>query len=223
MVNTTPYEALVEAAALLTDAARIGDLDEGDLATAAAIVQQNRAALESARRALGPQCAVHLRYEESFYSEHCAHLSDLRDLGRMFRAEAYIASQNGDYRAAATIGLDIFELANAIRRGGLVTDLLFSIAIARLAIDALRKDRTNVDSASRLLLVRELRRLEAEREPFAGIIARDREWEVAVGYADLYSTGPKMVDGGGKTGPWPLVAAGCADLYLDADDYWADG
>lgn len=65
-MNTIPYEALVEAAASLTGVEPIADLDEDDLSTWAAIVQQNRAALESARRALGPQCAVHLRYEESY-------------------------------------------------------------------------------------------------------------------------------------------------------------
>lgn len=88
----------------------------------------------------------------------------------MFRAEAYIAAQNGDYRAVATSGLDILELANALDP---FTDLPF---IYRLIGSTFH----------------------------------------------LYSTGPKMVDGGGKTGPWPLVAAGCADLYLDADDYWED-
>lgn len=35
----------------------------------------------------------------------------------------------------------------------------------------------------------------------------------------LYSTGPNMTDGGGEFGPWHRVAAGQADLCLDAFDY----
>lgn len=38
----------------------------------------------------------------------------------------------------------------------------------------------------------------------------------------LYSPGPSQIDQGGTFGPYPLVAAGEADLCLDEADYWSD-
>jgi hypothetical protein len=35
----------------------------------------------------------------------------------------------------------------------------------------------------------------------------------------LYSLGPTNIDHGGSFGPWPMVAAGAADLCLDSGDY----
>ena len=274
-----------------------------------------------------------VRYEESLFSEHCEDFTHLRNLARAFRAEAWLATSKNDFQAAARICIDTLELANAARRGGLVTDLLVGVAISRIAMDALRKIRTQLPSGMRCFVMNELQRLEAEREPFADIVARDRDWETAVEYEDtpcdfmshelddpqecglseeeqreilqllqqmadrpesdrrnmqldednhilalmrllaidlalrdvndttgaipdelsslaphpfprlpvdpyteesfiyrrvddgsycLYSTGPKLADGGGQFGPWPSVAAGCADLCLDADDYRPD-
>lgn len=330
MATATPYHRLVESGASLTDSELIADIDDCDPSAVSAIVERNRAALESARNVLGPQCVVPLRYDQSFYAEHLAHISPLRNLARMFRAEAHSAARNNDHEAAASIGLDILDLANAIRRGGLVTDMLVGIAVSGIAIEPLRKNRAHFNSATRRRLIRELRHLESQREPFAEIVTRDRNWETAVGFDnqpgdftscemsdesslsdeqravrelirqvaqlpksdlekmhfdldrqvlalmrllaielalrdrcescgcfpeqlsslapellpglpldpftdapfiyrragntrfDLYSTGPKLNDGGGTIGPWPLVAGGCADLYLDAADHWPE-
>ncbi|HVC92252.1 MAG TPA: hypothetical protein VND64_01110 [Pirellulales bacterium] len=332
MVTATPYEALVESAASLTGTELIADIDDLDISAASAFLQRNHVALESARRTLGPQCVVPVHYDESFSSENRDHVCHLRNLARAFRAEAFVAAHDDDYRATTKIGIDILELANAVRRGGLETDLLVGIAFSSIAIGVLRTNRTKLDQATRHMLIHELRRLEAEREHFDDIVARDRDWQVALGCEDapcnfnweemnspelrdvpeeerkkllqllqqtadlpkpvlqqfmldqdrhvlalmrmlaidlalrdrydssgafaeelsslapdflpklpvdpytdtsfiyrrvgdkrfqLYSTGPKMRDGGGQIGPWPLVAAGCADLYLDAGDYWS--
>ncbi len=333
-MTATPYQTLVESAAQLTDVDSLVDIDEGQVAAALILVQRNQPALESARRVLGPKCGVTVRYEEAFFSEQCDSISHLRNLARVFHAEAYLATFRADFLTATRISLDILELANAVRRGGLLIDLLASIGISGIALGALCKIRTQLDNRTRRLVIDELYRLETQREPFAASIARDRDWEVAVGYKDkpckvivphelsdpkecglsgveqmeilqlvqqvanlpeadrhkvqwdsdchvlalmrllsvdlalrayrencgrfpdellsltphavsriptdpytnrpfiyrqlgvdsfcLYSTGPKRTDGGGHFGPWPSVAAGCADLCLDADDYWQD-
>lgn len=330
MMATTPYETLVESAARLTDVDTLADIDAAPASTTSEFVHRNQGALESARRVLGPTCVVPVRYEESFFADHCDHFSHLRNLTRAFRAEAWLAASRSDFRTAARCAIDILDLANAVRRGGLVTDLLVGIAISGIAIDTLRKIRTKIDNDTRRRVMDELQRLEAEREPFVDVVARDRNWEIAVGYEDkrcdfmslemddpeecglseeeqkeirqllqqiadlpesdqrkmqrdqdyrtlasmrllavdlalrdchattgslpndlssltprplaelpldpytensfiyrrisaasfdLYSTGPKLTDGGGHFAPWPSVAAGCADLCLDADDY----
>ena len=331
MVTVTAYEALVESASRLTDADAFGDIDDGNVAAASGLLERNRAALESARCALSRRCVVPVRYEKSFFSDHCHDLSHLRNLGRAFRAEALLAATSGNYGVAALHGIEMLDLGNATRRGGLVTDAQVGIVISGMALDTLRKIRTDLDHATRGTLIDGLQRIEREREPFADIVAREREWDLAVGYEEkpcdftsqdmgdpekcglsedeqkgllqllqqladlpqsdqrkmqldqdnrslatlrmlvvdlalrswrdtsptfpdslvsltpsplrtlpldpytgrsflyrplndtsflLYSTGPKAFDGGGEFGPWPNVAAGCADLCLDADDYW---
>ncbi|MDA0657959.1 MAG: hypothetical protein O2931_04600 [Planctomycetota bacterium] len=330
MMTTTPYEALVESAARLTDIDTLARIDASHASTASELLIQNEGALESARRVLGPTCVVSLRYEEAFFAKHCDHLLHLRNLARAFRAEARLAASRNDLRTAARINIDILELANAVRRGGLVVSLNVGIGFSGIAMDILRKIRTKIDHSARRLVIDELHRLEAERESFVDVVARDRDWEIAVGYEDktfdfmslkmddpeecgvseeeqmavrqllqqmsdlpksdfrkmqsdgdchilalmrllavdlairechatsgsipnrlssltpqpfaelphdpfteksfiyrrinatsfdLYSTGPKLLDGGGHFGPWWDVAAGCADLCLDADNY----
>ncbi len=88
---------------------------------------------------------------------------------------------NEGYKTAARCGIDILELANATRRGGIVTDLLVGIGISGIAMETLRKIRAKLDSATRQELIGDLQRIEAEREHFVDIIARDGEWESAVG------------------------------------------
>lgn len=184
MAASTSYQTLVEAAASLANMEQIAELGDTSVAAAAAFSRQNHDTLESARRCLGPGCAVTLRFEESFYNEHTGHVSHLRNLALAFRAEAYLAAQGGDYQAAAKSGLDILELANAVRRGGLVTDLLISFAISGIGLETIRAHRKKFDSATRRLLMDRLARLEAECEPIATITARDRDWEAAVGWTD---------------------------------------
>ncbi len=184
MMTATPYESLVAAAARLTDTDVLADIDEGNVSVASAHLDRNCFALEAARRALGPQCTVPLRFEEAFFSEHCDDFSHLRNLARAFRAEALRAAGNKDYHTAAEVGIDILELANAVRRGGLVTDLLVGVAISAIGIEGLRKIRTTLDHGTRRLLIEQLLRLEAERESFTEIVARDHKWEMAVGYKD---------------------------------------
>jgi hypothetical protein len=332
-MTATPYEALVESASRLVETEAIADLDDHNIAAAAALVERNRPVLDSARRLLGHQCSVPVRYEHSFLPGHVDDFSHLRNLARAFRVESLLAASRDDYAAAALVGVDMLELANAARRGGLIVDLLVGNAISGVAVESLRKFRAKLDETTRRTLRTHLERLEDEREPYDDIYARDQAWEQAVGckeepreftrhvlmepdecglsedeqqqilqciremverpeadkrkmqhdldhqtlamtrllrvdsalrswYAStktlpnnlavlvpqyleelppdpftgdhfiyrpvgsssfvLYSTGPKKCDGGGSFGHWSSVAAGHADLCLDADEFWED-
>ena len=110
-----------------------------------------------------------LRYEKAFFADHSEDCSQLRKLARAFRVEALFAASREEFSTAALAGVDILELANAVRRGGLVVDSLVSIAISGIAIESLRKLRGNLDEATRVTLRDSLRSLEHEREPFADI------------------------------------------------------
>lgn len=184
MVTVTAYEALVQSASRLIDAEAFADIDDGDVSAASGLLERNRPALESARYALSQRCTVPVRYEESFFQDHSDDLPRLRNLAHAFRVEALLAASRGDYRAAALVGIDILDLGNAARRGGLVVDAVVGNAISGVGLDALRKIRTDFDHATRGTLIDILQRVEGEREPFANVVARDREWELAVGYED---------------------------------------
>lgn len=332
-MSISPYESLVASASRLTETDALAEIDGDSISAASGFLEPNLTVLETARHALGQRCAVQVRYVESFYAEHLNDISHFRNLARAFRVQALLAASNLDYKTAARCGMDILELANATRRGGIVTDLLLGIGISGIAMETLRKIRTKLDHATRQELLDCLLRIEAERDPFVDVIARDYELEIAIGQENktcditsmelqepeecglskdeqkeliqfvqqiidlpdserqkmilsqdqgimalmrllvvdlalrtsyelsgtfpdnlstltprfltrlpldpytnesfiyrpgdgtsfhLYSTGPKMFDGGGKFGPWPSVAFGCFDLCLDADDYGQD-
>jgi hypothetical protein len=180
-MTATPYEALVESASRLISADTLADFEEHNISDAASLAEQNRHVLDSARHLLTQQCCVPVRYERSFFPDHADDFSHLRNLARAFRVEALFAASHGEFGTAALAGVDILELANAVRRGGLVVDLLVSIAISGVAMDLLRKLRGNLDEATRLTLRDALRSLQHEQEPFSDIYARDQAWERAVG------------------------------------------
>jgi hypothetical protein len=71
MMTNTPYETLVESAAQVSGVDALDDIDDSHVSAASRLLQQNQLAPESARRALGPECVVPLRYEEAFVSAHC--------------------------------------------------------------------------------------------------------------------------------------------------------
>ena len=82
------------------------------------------------------------------------------------------------------IGLNIFDLANATRRGGLVVDALVAVAFEGIAIDRTRRIRRRLKPDDATRLANELLRIDAEREPFDETVDRDRKWEEAVSYRD---------------------------------------
>jgi hypothetical protein len=84
------------------------------------LLRNNRAALEMARRALGQPCGVALEYSADFFEKHSQDWPRLRDLARSFRLELNWVARSGNPSQAVDIGVEILDLANAIRRGGLI-------------------------------------------------------------------------------------------------------
>jgi hypothetical protein len=184
MVAATPYDALIGAAKSLVGTQMLAACDTPPASAVRAYLSANSAHLATARGALAAGCRVPLRYDASFFPEHSEALSPLRNLAQSFALELQQAAADGDHSAAARIGVDLLDLANAIRRGGLVIDLLVSIAVASIAINLLRGVRGHLDASDRLALIRQLTRTEHDQEPVQEIIARDRHWESAVGYQE---------------------------------------
>ncbi|MGN6547154.1 MAG: hypothetical protein ACTHK7_19030 [Aureliella sp.] len=179
MANSS-FETLVQVAERLTDIKSLGHLEPNDLAAAPAFLERNRSVIEAARSALGPECSVTLRYDAAFLNEQCQRFEPLRQLACAFRAEGLLAVADAQYSAAVRPGIALVELSNAVRRGGLIIDLLISIGIADLGLELLANVRAHLDGVARRMLVQELQRLEAEREPFEDIAERDLAWEMVV-------------------------------------------
>jgi hypothetical protein len=176
------FKALVSAAARISDTSQVDELADvrPNRAIALAFVQQNSDALSAARRALARHCSMSLRYDPDSWTDYWNDILPLRQLARAFRVEARLAEVDGNLEGVVRIGLDLLALANATRRGGLITGQLVSVAIAGNGLEVLRRIRGQLTEPLRQTLIANLKRLDAEREPFAEIAVRDDSWEAIV-------------------------------------------
>lgn len=178
------YRSLIDAAADLAETGFLDDCESSPDTRAREYLNRNRVALAAARAALQGECAVRLRFDQEYYTEHTEDVGHLRNLAKTFALELRHAKRRDDFPAAVRIGIDLFQLSNAARRGGLILDFLVSIAFSSMAIEGLREGRAHCDEQLRKSLRDALRRIENEREPLRAIVERDRKWEVAVGWQD---------------------------------------
>jgi hypothetical protein len=168
MVAATPYDVLIEAGKSLVDMQILAACATPPDSAVRAYIAANSVHLATARGALAAGCSVPLRYDASFFGEHYAVMSPIRNLTQSFALELQQAAADGDYSAAARVGVDLLDLANAIRRGGLVIDFLVAIAVVQIAVNHLRRIREHLGAADRLALIRQLTRTEHELGAVAG-------------------------------------------------------
>jgi len=184
MAAMAGYEALIAAGESLTDA-RILDaqteLSDEDLAR---FLTANKEVLDQTRRILQQPCSVPLEYDAGWLEKQGDNGTPLRNLARSLALELKAAERLGDLPRAAGIGLDILQLANASRRGGLIIDALVAMAIEGIAIDGTRRIHRRLLAPDAVRLAQGLLRVDVEREPFDEIVKRDQKWEQAVGYRD---------------------------------------
>jgi hypothetical protein len=185
MIDNQSHVAYRELAAAATQLVELDAYDsphELPADIAVSLLEQNRAHLTAARAALAKGCAVPLSFDRDYYSQHDSLLcQQLRRLARVFHLEAFVANRTGDDDQVVQIGVDLLDLGNATRRGGLICDQLVSVAIASVGIDVLRRIRVRMSSALRRLLLMKLRHIKVQRETFAVIAARDESWTAATG------------------------------------------
>ena len=174
------YELLVAAGSSLMGTEIFAADTEPSDGNTVEFLSANMEALDRAREALRRNCVVPLEYDAGFFEKHSQDYSPLRDLARSFALELNATARLGDFGRATDIGLNIFDLANAVRRGGLVVDSLVAVAIEGIAMDRLRGYRLRLNPNEATHLANELLRIDAEREPFEEIVARDHKWEEAV-------------------------------------------
>ena len=133
------YDELIGIA--MTIPPRTGFYDEMEAEELAAIVEQNRPALEQARRALQNECmvAVDWNADQAGLQTHMDQGASLRGLARAFAAAARQANSEGRTEDAVQYGLDMFNLAAATSRGGLLIDRMLGGAIYYTGLYSLRE------------------------------------------------------------------------------------
>jgi hypothetical protein len=183
-MKLTPYQALVLIAADLESVIDVAELnpDESDLIER--LLQRNHHRSRQAEALLTPDCAVPIRYRESFFSDHVNDFSPLRRLARLWRLALDVAIHRGDGMATVSRAICLWDLANCCRRGGLVVDAQVGISISSIPTYALAPVRQRLSRSARTKLIAALIRIDAEREPFETILARDREWEQITQFVD---------------------------------------
>ena len=182
----TPFDRLIAAAKSLNPAeiqpaiTCVEDFEKVTVVQSEPFLAANRDALSAAREALQSKCSINLRYEGSYWAEHCENEESLRRLTRSFAVELGQAYAQGRLGKAARIGLDILELANILLRGGVITDFLVGNGCRGVGLDQLRRLRFQLDEEDRRMLIRELPRLEVDRDSFEFVVERDQKWEAAL-------------------------------------------
>jgi hypothetical protein len=138
--------------------------------------------LDATRKVALQRCEVPVEFKPDFFSHHMDDVQNLRNLSRAFRFASEVAAFKGDFDTVAQYGINILDLANATRRGGLIVDHLVAVAISGCGVGALRSHRHRFDDDVHGNLVSALNRYEREREPYSEITARDAKWEAESGY-----------------------------------------
>jgi hypothetical protein len=180
MTMTLGYERLIAAGSSLTGLEVFASETEPSNLETDEFLTANRESLEQARLALQLDCCLPLEYEESAFERRCQGYSPIRNLARSFGLELNALARHGCLKQAVDVGLVVFDLANAVRNGGLMTDLLVAIAIEGLAIERLRGFRRQLEPDAAIHLANGLLQNDDLREPFAAIAARDSHWEQVV-------------------------------------------
>jgi hypothetical protein len=165
--DVSPYEVLCRCADSLRGAGAVfGAYDDRCLV-------EDREVLATARSHLGPNVAVSLTESPDDV------LVTLRlfPLAHAIRAEAHQHRTEKRRREATEAGLDLLRLANVMRRGGLIADLLLSLRVESMAFNVLRALRMQWRGSECEDVVAAIAVIQSEREQYSEITRRDREWE----------------------------------------------
>ncbi len=171
------FNQLVQAAQSLEHTEILGREEPPTSEEMAEFVTANKPHLDAAREALRGEFHAEVVYVEDMFDKHMDEIVPLRDLARAFCLELTVAEREGRLADAVESGVNALDLAGAVRRGGFIIDMFIAGAISGFGVDALRRIRHRLGIDELRLLLRELQRVESQREAFASIAARDEQWE----------------------------------------------
>ncbi len=177
-----PYATLMETTLSLEGATTMLNRAEADaFESLPEFFDLNQDRLDQIRGALRQKPSIPLEYHPDWLpnSVHSKHA--MRLLSCIFGAELRLAIHRREFERACEIAIDGLDLANAMRRGGLLLDAVFSNGCSGDIHGLLVKIRSQLSAKERSWLIDELSRVDSERESFASIEERDKKWEGIVG------------------------------------------
>ncbi|MCA9203892.1 MAG: hypothetical protein KDA59_12630 [Planctomycetales bacterium] len=136
------------------------------------------------------ECVVPLEFTPEFFALHMDEVCYLRNLAVALSVASDVAALANDWTVVSKHGIQILDLANAVRRGGIVVDHLVSVVIAGTGTHCLRQARHNMSEWNLCELIVGLTRIDYEREPFAVIAQRDAKWVEETQYDQTESETP---------------------------------
>lgn len=170
------------AAVELSDSPLFHDLDRASLKAIRVYLAKHAGSVVAARAALNPPYSVPLRFEAEDFESHAAEWPSFRVLAHALSVLTRDLYSRGDLPEAASAGVDILRLANAIRCGGLKIDSQVGNCIASIGIRELRRLRPSLSAQQSTELSARLEELLDAREPFARVLERDRDWSRRTGF-----------------------------------------
>jgi hypothetical protein len=154
---------------------QVPDTETATKAQLRAFVDQHGQVLDGVRTALLRPCQVPVEYTATEFVNRDP--AAKRPLVLALRAEGKLAELEGRPADAARSYLTAVRLGHALGRGGLGSDALLGNAVAGIGVSGLRDVRKTLPPEEQGAVIRALRSLEAQREPAADVVNRDRVWE----------------------------------------------
>src|SRR4051812_46364665 len=131
MASSPGFLRLLNAASALADTEIWSREDCPTVDELRTFLYHNRSALEEARAAIAEPCWSTAETYLPCGLEWADRLGELRSLSRAFVARGLMAHADGDLSHAMRCGFDCLDLANSVRRGGLILSLQKSIEFER--------------------------------------------------------------------------------------------
>jgi len=139
-------------------------------------VERNREALRLVRVGLGHACQVPVEYSQAYISNHIHDLAGFKALAYSLKAEGALAERENRLSNAVNSYLDAMRLGHQVARGGLLIDQLVALACQAIGLPLLVDLRTNLSAQDWRVVIRKLETIEADQEPIAAMLARERTW-----------------------------------------------
>jgi hypothetical protein len=141
-----------------------------------ALNDTDRPALDRARKALAQDTGVVLSLNRGWEDEHDENLKNFKHLIVAFGLDAKCLCLAGQTNQAARIYLDGFRLAQATRKGGLITDGINALALELISTGELNSALPNLDAATCRDLAHSLEDYSQHRELPETTIANEKAW-----------------------------------------------
>lgn len=168
------YEEVLSAAELLKPSPK--DLVEFSTDQVQQLAEQNRPAVELAKKALLMDSAVPLQPTKIWDEQHLNDLAHLKLLTVALGIESRAQMLAGHTNESARCDLDIIRLAQTTRRDGIMIDAITSLGIETIGAASLHGKISRLDAAGCRELASALETINASREKPEVTIATEKAW-----------------------------------------------